>query len=202
MGGMLRRHFTGLVLTGAAVLLLAACSTGFRAHNDVPQQTIQAYQTRVATMQAAINKQRAIITSLTPPPGTPVPPKFASQWQVAVNGKPELKPKVGVSDDLTPVGAKGIFLVVPITVTNEMAVASYFNPQGVLIVTDSKGKKYDLDTDASSAAYVLDLHGDTSRGALQPGIPYPDVLVFDVPKNASGFTLKSQDGSLSVKLGL
>ena len=191
----------GLGLIGLGVLLLAACSTGIRANNDVPQATIRAYQTQVGKLQNQVAKQQAVISALTPPPGTPVPPSFASQWAVTISGKSELKPKVGVSDNLTPMTAKGVYLVIPISVVNKMAQPSYFNPAPSLVVVDAKKHKYDLDANASSAAFVLDLHGDPARGALQPGIAYPDVLVFDIPKNAAGLTLKSTDGSFSVGLG-
>ena len=190
----------GLIALG--VLVLVGCSTGIRARNDVPQATLQAYQTQVGKLQNQVAAQRATLAAYTPLPATPIPPKFAAQWAVTLSGKPALKPKVGVSDDLTPMAAKGIYLVVPITVTNKMSAASYFNPAGVIVAVDAKKHKYDLDANATSAAYVLDLQGDPARGALQPGISYPDVLVFDVPKNAAGFTLKSTDSTFSVKLGI
>lgn len=194
------RAWLGMI--ALVVLVLAACSTGIRANNDVPQATIRAYQTRVSDLHDQVVALQATLAAYTPLPGTPVPPSFASQWKIALAGQPTLKPKVGAGNAATPLAAAGVFLVVPITVTNTTATAAYFTPAGKLVAVDAKKHEYDVDTNATSAAYVLDLHGNPARGALQPDIPYPDVLVFDVPKKASGFTLKSLDGSFSIKLGV
>jgi hypothetical protein len=93
-----------------------------------------------------------------------------------------------------------VFLVVPIAVTNRGDRPALFNPASTLEVTDGEGRRYDVDTRATGAAYVLDFGYEPSFAPRQPGIPYPDVVVFDVATNAGGFTLRAVDGSLSFPL--
>lgn len=195
---MKRRWLLMLVLV---VVGLGACETGFSSTPEAPEATIRAYQTRVRHLQSQLDQQHATMAALTPPPGTPVPPPFAKRWKLSISGQATLKPKVGVQDSLTPVAAHGVFLVIPISVTNLTKDPMYFDPANELYVVDGAKRSFDLDPNATGAAYVLDLHGDPSLSTLQPGITYPMVLVFDIPKGDTNLTLKSRDGSFVARVG-
>jgi hypothetical protein len=187
-------------LSVIGVLVLAACASGVGPNPAVPRATIQAYRTEVATLRTENDEQRATLAAMAALPGTPVPPPFAQTWKITITGPSRLEPLVGARDDLTPVAAEGIYLIVPVRVTNLMRRAAYFNPVSQLVVVDNQDRTFDLHPTAWGAAYVLDAGYDPEVGARQPGIPFPNVLVFDVAADATDFTLKSVDGSLSVKL--
>ena len=189
-----------LALAVTGVLVLAACASGVGPNPAVPRATIQAYRTEVSTLRDEVADQRATLAVLAPLPGTPIPPPFARNWKIALDGAPRLEPRVGVRDGLTPVTAEGIYLLVPVRVTNLMRRAAYFNPVSQLVVVDQQERVFDLDPTAWGAAYVLDAGHDPAVGPRQPGIPYPDILVFDVAPDATDFTLESVDGTLSLNL--
>lgn len=182
------------------LLLLSGCQSGIGLDPDRPRATIEAYETRVGGLERQLDEQRATFQALTPPPGTPIPPPFAARWLVEIGGEPELRPAVGRQDGLTPVAADGVFLVVPIRVTNLTLEATSFNPVGSVEVVDGDGRRFEVDARASDATYLLDFGFDPSFAPRQPGIPYDDVLVFDVPKEAGGFVLESIGGGLSLPL--
>lgn len=188
----------GLLL--AALIGLAGCQSGIGPDQERPRATIHAYETEVADLQRETRQQRATLAALTPPPPTPTPVPFVEQWQIEPAGPAELHAQVGLRDGLTPLAASGVFLVVPITVTNQSPTPAAFNAAHTLLVADDEGKLFDLDPRATGAAYLLDFDYKPSFAPRQPGIPYPDVLVFDVDPAAGGFTLESFDGSFVAAL--
>ena len=115
-------------------------------------------------------------------------------------GPVERRELVGLRDDLTAVAAHGEFVVVPIVVTNLATIPTVFNPAHQLVVVDRRGRHYQVDVRASGAAYLVDFGYDPTFAPRQPGVPYPDALVFDVPDDAEGLVLESVDESFSVKL--
>lgn len=99
---------------------------------------------------------------------------------------------------LTPVAAAGRFLVVPVRVTNLRARPASFIAAGQIVAVDTQGRTYEIDPRASDAAYLLDFGLDPSFGPRQPGIAYPDVLVFDLPPELDAVAVEAVDGSLSI----
>ena len=190
----------GAVVVALIALALAGCQSGIGPDQERPRATIHAYETQVRGLERELRDQRATLAALTPPPPTATPTPFSKQWRVVVVGPVALREQVGVRDGLTPVTAAGVFLVVPITVTNLTDTPAAFNPAHSLVVIDAEGDIYDLDVRATGAAYLLDFGYEASFAPRQPGITYRDVLVFDVDPEASGFTLASLDGSYSTKL--
>ena len=190
----------GVLAVVLIALALAGCQSGIGPDQERPRATIRAYETQVRDLERELRDQRATLTALTPPPPTATPTPFSKQWRVVVVGPVALREQVGVRDGLTPVAADGVFLVVPITVTNLTDTPAAFNPAHSLLAVDDEGEIYDLDVRGTGAAYLLDFGYEASFAPRQPGITYRDVLVFDVDPDATGFALESFDGSFSAVL--
>jgi len=182
------------------LVLLTACGPGLADNPSQPQATIRAYATRVQSLQNQLAQQGATLAALTPPPPAATPQPFAHFWQITVIGAIQRKAKVGDRPGLDPATARGIYVVVPVAVTNLGTAPAYFVPTGVLQVVDRRGRRFNLDPIASGAAYVLDFGYDPAVGAFQPGIAYPDVLVFDVATDATGLSLTATDRSFSIPI--
>lgn len=191
-----------LWLAAVAIATVAGCSSGIVPDRDSPRATIRAYEEQVADLERQLDEQGVALTAAAgPPSATPTPPpSFAERWRIEVAGPTEMRPQVGIRDGLTPLAADGQFLVVPIRVTNLGSAPSAFNPFADLAVVDGQDRRFEPDADASGAAYLLDFGYPPAFGVRQPGIPFMDVLVFDVPTDAAGFTLVSEDGSVAIGL--
>ena len=183
-------------LPALAVLLLAGCQTGITPNAARSEATIRAYETRVVRLQGQVDAQRATLAALTPPPPTATPIPFAKLWRIELAGPVERRAAVGGGNGPTPVAARGDFLVAPIAVTNLTSNPLFFNPEQHLIAVDGDGRAYGLDPRAAGAAYLLDFGYEPSFAPRQPGVPYPDVLVFDVAATARDFTLQAKDESV------
>lgn len=195
------RYLTAAVTVG----LIAGCSSGIGRDPELPRATIRAYETRVSELQGQVDAQRPTIEALArtpaaPTEAAPTPVPYAAGWTVVQAGSVETRNQAGVRDGLTPVAANGVFLVVPITVTNTSEVPRYFNPVGEFVAVDDLDRRFDVDAAATSAVYVVDFGLDPGVGSRQPGIAYPDVLVFDVPPDATGFQVESFDASIAFGL--
>ena len=195
----MRRIRVAVALLGLVVL--AACESGIRPDRESPRATARALGERVADLERQLGAREGQLTALAGPPATPTPtPSFAQRWRVEVVGPTELRPQVGAGDGLTPLAAGGVYVVVPIRVTNLTDAPAAFNPFRELVVVDGQDRTFEPDAAASGAAYLLDFGFEPSFGVRQPDVPFADVLVFDVATDASGFRLESTDGSFSVRL--
>jgi hypothetical protein len=84
--------------------------------------------------------------------------------------------------------ARGQYLVVNLTVVNTTSSPARF-PFTDFMVIDSAGRTFSVDEEASVAHYII-AFDDTPRVlSLQPGIPYPMPVLFDVAPDGTGFTL-------------
>ena len=181
--------------------MLTACQSGIGPEIERPRATARAYERQVAELQRKLAAQEAQLTAVASPAApTAVPPSFAERWRVKVAGPVERRSQVGVRDGLTPLAAAGSYLVVPIEITNLTDAPAAFNPGRELVLADGEDRTFDLDPAASGAAYLLDFGYEASFAPRQPGIPYADVLVFDVPTDAEDLVLQSTDESFSVPL--
>jgi len=198
-GGPTARR-AGVVLVALGLVTLVGCQSGIGPDPERPRATIAAYETEVATLQDRVDEQDATIASLTPPPATPTAPAFGERWRVEVVGPVTLEAEVGRREALTPIAAEGVFLVVPIEVTNLSDRPLAFAATNRLQIVDGEGRIYDVDPRATGAAYLLDLDLEASFEPRQPGIVYPDVVVFDVPADADDLSLEATDGSFYAPL--
>lgn len=185
----------------AAIVALAGCQSGIGPDTERPRATIAAYETQVGGLERDLRSRDATLASFTPPPATPTPLPLANRWRIEPSGAPEFRQTVGNRPGLTPVAAAGRFLVVPVRVTNLRARPASFIAAGQIVAVDAQGRTYEIDPRASDAAYLLDLGLDPSFGPRQPGIAYPDVLVFDLPPELDAVEVEAVDGSLSIDIG-
>lgn len=195
------RYLTAVATVG----LIVGCSSGIGPDPALPRATILAYETRVSELQGQVDAQRPTIEALAQTPAgpteaVPTPVPYAAAWKVVQAGPAEVRDQVGMRDGLTPLASIGTYLVIPVTVTNMADTPRYFNPVGVFFAVDDQDRRFDVDAAATSASSIVDFGLDPGVGSRQPGIPYPDVLVFDVPPDAKGFRVESFDASISFDL--
>jgi len=105
--------------------------------------------------------------------------------------------RVGTSD--TGRHARGVFLLVPLTVQNTGREPLALAPGDVALL-DSQGRRFSPDVAATR------LHAEATRGdslletTVQPGLTLSGVLVFDVPTDASGLVLRVSRGYIDLAL--
>lgn len=100
-----------------------------------------------------------------------------------------------ISDEL--LSPRGKFIAVEFEITNTGNEPVAFWEQGMLSLRDSKGRSFSPNSDAS-IALVSDR--DLFVYDYQPGLSYETVVVWDVPIDASGFTLDVNETGISIPL--
>ncbi|MDP2919982.1 MAG: DUF4352 domain-containing protein [Dehalococcoidia bacterium] len=95
--------------------------------------------------------------------------------------------------------AGGVFLLINLTLTNQGKEPVILEPSDFTLI-DGQGREFSIHQSASRTAAVVNAKADIFSEALQPGIPVNGVLVFDVPKQATGLVLRISKGYLDVKL--
>lgn len=199
MGDRGNPNLAGLLVVGAVVVGLTGCQSGIGPDPRRSLATSRAYETRVVELEGRIAEQESTIAALTPAPtATTVP--LADRWRVELGGPIERRASVGAATGLTPVAAIGEFVIVPLTVTNLGERPTVFNPTPTLVLVAADGTEFGIDGRATAAAYLLDFGLEPAFGPRQPGLPYPDVAVFDVPPEVGELTLSARDGSFTVRL--
>lgn len=194
-----RRLTASLGMVGL-VTGLASCQSGIGPDIERQDATETSYETRVADLERELRDQQATFAVFTPLAATPTPIPFDERWQIEIAGPVEVADQLGVRDDLTPIAADGTFLVVPIEIENLTDRPLPFSAAGRLELVNADDQVFSLDSRATGAAYLVDRGYDPSFAAKQPGITYPDVLVFDVPNEAASYVLHATDDSLSLPL--
>ena len=96
--------------------------------------------------------------------------------------------------------ADGKYLAIYFSLDREASSAGSF-PFESFIVTDSEGNEYEFDEAATDALLkTSDVFPDGVDQDLEEGSTYNLAIVFDVPTDASGFTLESTNGDIEVTL--
>ena len=115
---------------------------------------------------------------------------ISANWQVMVPRPPTKAPSL--SQGFQSAQAKGVFIVVPLTVRNIGNEGSTFFKRQVKL-RDSLGREFDAgDLTVQSAA------GDgLYLEEINPGLSISTVVAFDVPKNAAGLQLKIEGALFS-----
>jgi hypothetical protein len=96
--------------------------------------------------------------------------------------------------------AVGTFVQVPLTLANESKAPVTFTASD-FVLHDSQGQVFSLHSGATVLACAAPGKTDLFAEALQPGLGIQVVLVFDVPKQVSGFDLRISRGFMDVNLG-
>ena len=75
-------------------------------------------------------------------------------------------------------------------------------PTSNVLLKDDRGRAFSHDSDVTSSYVVIqtDIFDNRTDGDLQPGLTYEDGFAFDVPRDATGFTMTSEDGTLNVEV--
>lgn len=113
---------------------------------------------------------------------------------------------VGVAHQAARVGtsdagrqARGVFLLVPLTVRNTGREPVALEPGDVALL-DAQGRRYSPDV-AATRLHAEAVGGDSLlETAVQPGLTLSGVLVFDVPADASGLVLRISRGYIDLAL--
>ncbi|MER3436607.1 MAG: hypothetical protein C4346_02725 [Chloroflexota bacterium] len=158
-------------------------------HRDV-----QSLKTQVATLLTAVP---------TPVPATPVPP-FGEAWRLEI-----LEIRIASSfpnyssdaDQGLMIEARGQFLAIRMHVTNASRAPVPRFPWWNLRLRDSQGRIFTPHRDATTSFVVAETTIREQRPEeYQPGLPYEEAVVFDVPLDQDNFTLVSADDTFALTL--
>lgn len=210
--GVQRAAFAWVVVSLS--VLLTACGLGDEAANADASATVSAYQTQVTDLQgqvsarstevAALASQVAAYETVLPIFGEEQSTEaFAATWRVDVAGVETFDSYPDYDDDNNPITVqpKGRIVAVRFNVTNvsNQPVESFFAFE--LLLEDASGRTFSADSNATSSyiVFMTDIY-DRQPDDYQPDFTYEDAVVFDVPIDAAGFVLKSDDGTLRTPL--
>ena len=94
----------------------------------------------------------------------------------------------------------GSYVLVFLAVLDEGMTPLTLNPSDFTLI-DNKGRIFTLNQEATRIASVSNGKGNLLTESLQPGLSKEGVLTFDVPKDASGFSMRLSNGYVNVNLG-
>lgn len=122
---------------------------------------------------------------------------FAASWLVE-NVRVETFDVMPYSPE--PARAVGKFVAVRFEATNLGKMPGAF-PAIHLVLRDSEGRTFTRHDEESQYTVGRGIYeAQPEWGEWQPGLAYPEAVVYDVPKDAHGFTLASEDGTFSLEL--
>ena len=195
------------IAVAAVIVVTAAWNSGGTKAQDGADATIQSLETEVALVRATsqargkkINAQRtqiaelkALLPVINEDPA--IGDVFAIQdFELTIQGT-DLRQTVGSFD---PQDANGVYLLVYLDVKNVTSSPKEF-PFETFQVEDGQGRSYTFDS--ISAIYLL--IEEFQRGTydqLQPSIIYSTAVIFDVPEDATGFTLSTRRNEFEAPL--
>ncbi|MBI4289519.1 MAG: DUF4352 domain-containing protein [Chloroflexi bacterium] len=103
------------------------------------------------------------------------------------------------TDRTTSVKPSGTFLLVFLSVANRGREPLTFSPSDFTLY-DREGRKFTALREATKLAASLNEKRDVFGEALQPGLSMEAIIVFDIPKDAAGLSLRLSYGYLDVNL--
>jgi len=188
-----------VVIVAVIIMLSAVYSGGGVTAQDGAEATIEAQETEIAELRATsqargerINAQRtqiaelkALLPVINDDPA--IGDVFAIRnFEFTLQGT-DLFEAVGSFD---PQEANGIYLVVYLDVRNVSTSPQEF-PYRDFQVEDGRGRSYSQDS--TGTIYFISDAFDIQNpfGTLQPDLIYSTAVVFDVPVDATGFTLST-----------
>jgi hypothetical protein len=169
-----------------------------RAANEQLAATVAALQTQVAGLAAPGPAEPA---AASPVAGTGAAVGLnevahAGAWDFTVTGV-ERRESIAAPELPETFNPRGVYLLVTLTVVNAGTEPDYFD-HNWFRVTDDRGRTLPYVSAPTVALQIYrpagfpadDLPGSPT---LQPGLPYTAVLVFDIPADATGLTLRLAD---------
>lgn len=202
---MNRRALIGSMVATPIVGVVGWRAPASDAQGADPVGTIAALQTRVADLKTSVAKRDAKIDALetqiaTGPTATATQVPSSNQgsfdiWDVVVDGA-VFRPNVGSGDGLKV--ALGTFLVIDYTLTNNGNQPER-RPDHDLIVEVDGQRTYGYALEATISIFIYE-RGGTVIDDVQPGLPTPEVIVFDVPASGSSYRLTDESGQLDIVL--
>jgi hypothetical protein len=108
--------------------------------------------------------------------------------------------KVQVQQGTSIFTASGTFVLVSVTVRDQGQAPVTLQPSSFSL-RDSQGREFSLHQAATRAASSVPGKTDLFAEALQPGVDRQAVIVFDVPRADSDFSLRLYSGYVDVSLG-
>lgn len=189
-----------VVIAGGAALATSVTAQDEDLTVEVLAATVTALQTEVAELRELV---QANLVSPTPAPPTADAPDQQTaaggviamgDWELEVQGA-ETAASLDIFDHGEP---RGMFVVVHLTVVNVGQEPTPFPFDDMVIATGDR--KYPLAVE-TTRAYMISNTGRGLSEDLNPGVTYDDVsLVFDVPADATGFTLTAAIEAFTVEL--
>jgi hypothetical protein len=188
-----------------AILSMSAIAASIgspQARTFDPQSTISADQTQISVLQTEISAIETSSASGTPSSFQPV--TFSHNGFQGVHENWQISKVSAFSSSYISgsavtdrVEARGIFISIYIEITN-LSDRPLFAPDSVYQLSDSTGRSFTFNYDATLAACLNNDNCELDR--LQPGLPYLNILVFDVAPDASGIIFTTEGRLFEVPL--
>jgi hypothetical protein len=166
------------------------------------QPNVDAIQTQIANLQATLT----VIANA--PAGTPAGPSMEFDFYDAdfsnTNFHVEIQSFWQLADQLharhadTTLIPRGRFVAIHYIVTNLGNEPSHGFGEYKWMLRDQKGRTFSYDDDATM---LMTLNLDLYANPFQPGLAYAQIMVYDVAKDATSFTLEVQGTTVALPLG-
>ena len=103
--------------------------------------------------------------------------------------------KSGTND----ISTTGSYVLVFLTVLDEGSAPLTLNPDDFTLI-DNQGRTFTLNQEATKIAALSNNKNNILTESLQPGLSQDGIIVFEVPANTSGFSLRLSNGYVQVGL--
>lgn len=197
----MRRRIGYLWLVAVVLTTMSACgsasNSGLRSEDwatiGAYHQEVQSLKTQVATL---------LTTVPTLAPATPVPP-FGQAWLVSIvdlRVEPSIPDFTSEANQGLTLEARGQFLAIRMVVTNAGFEPVQRFPWWNLRLRDPEGRIFTPDRGATTSFIAETSIRERRPEAYQPGLPYEEAVVFDVPPDQRQFVLVSADQTFALPL--
>ena len=139
----------------------------------------------------------------------------SDQWTVRLIEAPYSVRQVGVGTyqdaevlDMGAAQAEGIFVILPVELTNGGDEIRMFGKSSGLVIADEQGRETELASGRPHQALAFsserwgEFENKIFQNPMEAGVTWEGPLVFDVPEDASGLTLYFTGSGESIDLGL
>ena len=186
------------LLIGSALLAVAGPSSSVMGS----EPTVQAIQTHVAVSNATAAAAASPAAATAAAAGTStgfdfVDPYFHGTFHITVDKAEPIGATLYDQLYSKTLRARGRFVALTITMVNTGSEPVSIFAYSELLLRDDKGRAFSYDTDASS---TLMFNRNLYVSSWQPSLAYDGVIVYDVAKDARGFSLEVKGTSIKLKV--